>query len=242
VLVYLDQNYASRIAKHLLALPGQEAFGEVWQTLLELGEGVVVPPSPFHALELHGGYLLPTFRRMFARVNQGWWVRPWPDVVRRQVERGGLDRDDFLWRRGSWDEPADLAPLWGLLDLELEGDFYQRAAAARAWARRRLGLGRAAEAAPFFQLLGRLVAFRSLELTREERASDLVDVVMAATVVPYASAVATDRYMREALARLGVGGRFFSGRRGEVRAFARWLQAVKRGLPTRPENAARRPP
>ncbi len=30
MLVYLDQNYASRIAKHLLALPGQEAFGEVW--------------------------------------------------------------------------------------------------------------------------------------------------------------------------------------------------------------------
>ncbi|WP_456414041.1 hypothetical protein [Oceanithermus profundus] len=186
---------------------------------------VVVPPSPFHVLELHGGYLLPTFRRMFAQVSGGFWVRPWPDVVRRQVERGGLDRGDFLWRRGSWDEPADLAPLWGLLDLDLEGDFYQRAAAARAWARRRLGLGRAAEAAPFFGLLGRLVAFRSLERTREERASDLLDVVMAATVAPYADVLATDRYLREALVRVGAGVRTWSGRSGEVRALARWLRA-----------------
>jgi len=224
LLVYLDQNYASRIAKYLLALPGQEAFGEVWEALLELGEGVVVPPSPFHALELHGGYLLPTFRRMFAQVSGGWWMRPWQEVTRRQVERGGLERDDFLWRRGSWSEPADLAPLWGLLDLELEGDFYQRAAAARAWARRQLGMPRRAEAAPFFRLLGRLAAFRSLEPVREERPSDLVDVIMAATVVPYARALATDRYLREALARLGKGGRVFSGRSHEVRRLARWLR------------------
>ena len=223
LLVYLDQNYASRIAKHLLALPGQEAFGEVWEALLALGDRVVAPPSPFHALELHGGYLLPTFRRIFARVGRGWWVRPWPDVVRRQVERGGLAREDFLWRRGRWEEPADLDPLWGLLDLEFEGDFFERAAAARAWARGRLGLARAAEAAPFFQLLGRLVAFRSLERSREERASDLVDVIMAATVVPYVDVLATDRSLREALARVGAGLRAWSGRSGEVRALARWL-------------------
>ena len=225
MLVYLDQNYASRIAKHLLALPGQEAFGEVWVALRALGERAIVPPSPFHVLELHGGYLLPTFRRMFALVSGGFWVRPWPDVVRRQVGRGGLEPEDFLWRRGSWEEPADLAPLWGLLDLDLEGDFYQRAAAARAWARWRLGLGRAAEAAPFFQLLGRLVAFRSLERGREERASDLVDVVMAAAVVPYADVLATDRYLREALVRVGAEVRVWSGRSGEVRALARWLRA-----------------
>ncbi len=223
MLVYLDQNYASRIAKHLLALPGQEAFGEVWAVLLALGDRAIAPPSPFHVLELHGGYLLPTFRRMFARVSGGWWVRPWPDVVRRQVERGGLAREDFLWRRGRWEEPADLDPLWGLLDLELEGDFFERAAAARAWARGRLGLARAAEAAPFFQLLGRLVAFRSLERSREERASDLVDVIMAATVVPYVDVLATDRYLREVLARVGAGVRAWSGRGGEVRALARWL-------------------
>ncbi|WP_457638466.1 hypothetical protein [Oceanithermus sp.] len=225
MLVYLDQNYASRIAKHLLALPGQEAFGEVWEAILALGGRAIVPPSPFHVLELHGGYLLPTFRRMFARVSGGWWVRPWQDVVRRQVERGGIERDDLLWRRGSWEAPADLAPLWGLLDLELEGDFYQRAASVRGWARARLGLGRAAEAAPFFQLLGRLVAFRSLERTREERASDLVDAVMAATVAPYVDALATDRYLREALVRLGSGVRAWSGREMEVRGFAAWLRA-----------------
>ncbi|WP_456409972.1 hypothetical protein [Oceanithermus sp.] len=226
MLVYLDQNYASRIAKHLLALPGQEAFGEVWAALRALGGRAVVPPSPFHVLELHGGYLLPTFRRMFARINQGWWVRPWPDVARRQAEGGSLEREDFLWRRGSWTEPADLAPLWGLLDLELEGDFYQRTAAARSWARQRLGLGRGDEAAPFFPSLGRLVAFLSLERERGERASDLVDVVMAATVVPYADALATDRYLREALVRTGLnaGRHICSGRAAEVRRCARWLQ------------------
>jgi len=226
VLVYLDQNYSSRIAKHLLALPGQEAFGEVWEALLALGERAVAPPSPFHVLELHGGYLLPTFRRMFARVSGGFWVRPWPDVVRRQAQRGALDPSDFLWRRGSWQEPADLAPLWGLLDLELEGDFYQRAAAARAWARRRLGLGRAAEAAPFFQLLGRLVAFHSLERGREPQPSDLVDVIMAATVVPYVDVLASDRYLREVLERVRAEVRVWSGRNREVRTLAHWLRRL----------------
>jgi len=229
VLVYLDQNYASRIAKYLLALPGQEEFGEVWEALVALDGRVVVPPSPFHALELHGGYLLPTFRRMLARVSGGWWVRPWQEVARRQVERGGLERDDFLWRQGSWEEPADLSPLWGLLDLELEGDFYQRAAAARAWARRQLGMPRRAEAAPFFRLLGRLAAFRSLEPAREEQPSDLVDVIMAATVVPYARALATDRYLREALVRLGAGVRVWSGRTAEVLELARWLKESAAG-------------
>lgn len=224
MILYLDQNYASRIAKYLLALPGQEEFGEVWEALVALDGRAIVPPSPFHALELHGGYLLPTFRRMFAQVSGGWWMRPWQEVARRQVERGGLEREDFLWRWGSWDEPADLSPLWGLLDLELEGDFYQRAAAARAWARRRLDLPRRAEAAPFFRLLGRLAAFRSLEQVREERPSDLVDVIMAATVVPYVDVLATDRYLREALVRLGEGGRVFSGRSHEVRRLARWLR------------------
>ena len=184
MLVCLDQNHAARIGKHLLALPGQKGFGGVWAALRALGERAIVPPSPFHVLELHGGYLLSTFRRMFALVSGGLWVRSWPDVVRRQVRCGGLEPEDFLWRRGSWEQPADLAPLWGLLDLDLEGDSYQRTAAARAWGRRRLGLGRAAGAAPFFQLLGRLVAFRSLERGREERASDLVNVVTAVTVVP----------------------------------------------------------
>lgn len=226
MLVYLDQNYASRIAKHLLALPGQEAFGEVWAALLALGGRVTAPPSPFHVLELHGGYLLPTFRRIFARVGRGLWVRPWVDVARRQAARGGLVWEDFLWRGGSWEEPADLSPLWGLLELELEGDFYQRAAAARAWARRQLDLGQSAEAAPFFQVLGRLAAFRSLERTRAPQPSDLLDVVMAATTLPYVDVLATDRYLREAIERTGTGAgvRVCSGRAAEVRRCARWLR------------------
>ena len=231
MLVYLDQNYASRIAKHLLALPGQEEFGAVWEALLALGDRVVAPPSPFHALELHGGYLLPTFRRMFARVNQGYWVRPWRDVVGRQARRGGIEREDLLWRRSSWEEPADLDPLWGLLDLELEGDFYARAVAARSWARRRLSLDRAAEVLPFLRFLGRLTAFHSLQEERERRPSDLVDVVMASTVAPYVGALATDRYLREALARLAPEVRAWSGRKREVAALADWLRGCAKVQP-----------
>ncbi len=226
LVVYLDQNYASRIAKHLLGLPHNEAFGEVWA---ELRAGAwagrfFAPPSPFHVLELHGGYLLPTFRRIFAEVSGGYWVRPWQEVVRRQAARGGLDRADFLTREGGWDRPADLDPLWDLLDLELKGSFYQRTLAAAEAAARRLGLGPAGLGLPFVRVLSRLVAFRSLADRRRERLADLVDLVMAATVRPYVDALATDRFLREALERTGYGQAVFSGRTREVRAFADWLR------------------
>ena len=237
LLVYLDQNYASRVAKHLLGLPHNEAFGEFWAVLREgAGRGLwIAPPSPFHVLELHGGYLLPTFRRLFAEVGGGYWVRPWQEVVWRQAERGGVHRSDFLTRRGSWDRPADLDPLWDLLDLELSDSFLERVRQAADFVVRRLGLGSGGGRLPFVRVLSRLLAFRAAERERRERLADLVDLVMAATVVPYVDALGTDRYLREALARIGCGRAVFSGRNAEVRAFADWLrmrrdEAERKGL------------
>lgn len=48
MLVYLDQNHASRMAKHLLGQRGHEAFGRLFQALR--GKALA-PPSPFHVLE-----------------------------------------------------------------------------------------------------------------------------------------------------------------------------------------------
>ncbi len=225
-IVYLDQNYASRIAKFLLGLPHNEVFGVFWRELLAGAQiGLwIAPPSPFHALELHGGYLLPTFRALFSRVSGGYWVRPWQEVVRRQAARGGLAVEDLLTRRGDWDRPADLAPLWDVLDLELKGPFHSRAMAAAEAIAGRLGLGAAGVGLPFVRLLARLLAFRSLQARRRERLGDLVDLVMAATVRPYAQALGTDRFLREALTRTGYGQAVFSGRAAEVRAFADWLR------------------
>ncbi len=238
LLVYLDQNYASRVAKYLLGLPHNEVFGAFWEELRAgAARGLwIAPPSPFHVLELHGGYLLSTFRRIFAEVSGGFWLRPWQEVVRRQAERRGLALEDLLTREGSWDRPADLDPLWDLLDLELAGSFYARTEAAAAFILGRLGLGEGARRLPFVAGLSRLLAFRSLEAARRERLADLVDLLMAATVAPYADALGTDRYLREALRRIGCRPAVFSGRAAEVRAFADWLrmrrdEAERKGLP-----------
>lgn len=70
MLLYLDQNYASRIAKFLLGQTSHDHFG----TLLKALEGrdVLIPPSPFHVLELRGGYLLPVFKTFYARFSEGY--------------------------------------------------------------------------------------------------------------------------------------------------------------------------
>ena len=215
MIVYLDQNYASRIAKHLLGLPHHAHYGVAWAALQ--AADVLAPPSPFHVLELHGGYLAPVFERIFALLGDGFWVRPWQEVLHRQYRREGLWLEDCLGREGGWDRPADLAPLWGLLDLELEGSFVARTAQVAEAVTRWVGLkGPRARALPFVQVLARLVALRSLEATRRPRLSDLVDLVMAATLRPYVSVLATDRYLKEALTRLGYGQGVYSGRRREV--------------------------
>ncbi len=225
-LVYLDQNYASRISKFLLGLPHNGVFGEAWSALLAAARAgqILAPPSPFHVLELHGGYLLPTFRAIFSRLSGGYWVRPWQEVVRRQAKRGGVALEDFLTDRGDWDRPADLWPLWDLLDLELSGSFYRRAELVAGFVSDRLGLGERGASLPFVRILSRLLAFRSMERTRHERLSDLVDVLMAATVWPYADILATDRYLKEALRRVGYGAGVFSGRSRDVLELAERLR------------------
>ena len=234
-LLYLDQNYASRVSKFLLGQPSHEPFGVLYEAL-EPAQ-VLIPPSPFHVLELRGGYLLPSFRSFYARFSRGLWVRPWAEVVRRQAARGGLARDDLLSSEGDWDTAAELSPLEDILDLGLAGGFQGRTRSARHALYERLNLGLdfstdegAARTPPFVWLLSRMLAFRSLERERYTRPSDLTDFVMAATVGPYVDILATDRYMREVMGRVGHGsasyrgGEAYSGRRHEVLALAARLK------------------
>ncbi|MDZ7801054.1 MAG: hypothetical protein U5K81_09720 [Trueperaceae bacterium] len=226
MLVYLDQNYASRVAKYLRGQPGHAAFGQAYRALEEAAP--LVPPSPFHVLETRGGYLLPTLRTLYERFSGGWWVRPYQDVVRRQVRRGGaVAREDLLTRHGDWSVPATLDPLDDLLSVRFEGDASARTGAVTRVVAARFGLPAGqAERMPFVRLLARLVAFRALDDARAPRPSDLTDLVMAATVAPYVDVLATDRYLRETLQRVGVRTPTFSGRRPDVLRFARWLRAA----------------
>ena len=230
-LLYLDQNYASRMSKFLLGQPGHDPFGLLYGAL-EPAQ-VLVSPSPFHVLELRGGYLLPSFQTFYARFSRGLWVRPWAEVVRRQAARGGLAREDLLSSEGSWDTAAEMSPLEDILDLKFTGGFQERTRSARQALYERLDLGLdfdtdegAARTPPFVWLLSRMLAFRSLERERYTRPSDFTDFIMAATVGPYADVLATDRYLREVMARVGHksapygGGEVYSGRRREVLALA----------------------
>lgn len=226
MLVYFDQNYASRVAKYLLGQPSHEHFGQLYRALraaraLPAELRPRIPPSPFHVLETRGGYLLPVLQELFAEFADGRWVRPWQEVVARQarrLERGaGLDRRDLLQRGGDWQRAAELSPLHDLLDAPLEGGFFDRCQRLREDLAARLGVDHEkALTLPFARLLVRLVAFRSLDRDRDPRPSDLTDLLMAATVGPYVDALATDRYLRETLQRVGFGAPVFSGRRREV--------------------------
>ncbi len=267
MLVYLDQNYASRLAKYVLAQPGHDHFGRLLAAIERTRP--CLPPSPFHVLETRGGYLLPTMRGLFAAHSSGLWVRPWQEVVARQAARaargiagdpetgdpapgcrpGGSDARgpgrggpgrggpgrgqpepgdpapaDLLAAAGSWDRPASLEPLEDLLELPLEGGFFDRCADVRAAVAVRMGVPReGSRRLPFVRLLARLVAFRSLDAGRGARPSDLTDLLMAATVGPYVDVLATDRYLRETLQRTGYDRWAFSGRRGEVLRLAELL-------------------
>jgi hypothetical protein len=212
VLLYLDQNYASRVAKFLLGQRSHDHFGALFKVLKD--RDVLIPPSPFHILELRGGYLLPMFKMFYAEFSRGYWVRQWQDVLVRQAQRPELDLDDFLTREGSWEKAADVGPLEGILEFKLRGGFLERSWQAKDLLCEQLGL--ASPAPPFVQLLARLLAFRSQEAERYTRPSDLTDLVMAATVGPYVDVLATDRYLREIMERVGYGSRVYSGRRHEV--------------------------
>jgi len=218
VLVYLDQNHASRMAKHLLGQRGHEAFGRLF---LALKGRAIAPPSPFHVLETlfpqkgpeeKAGYLLPALKEVFAALSAGYWIRPWQEVAWRQ--RRGLHREDLLWREGNWETPADLSPFLGLSE-KLRGLPYPEALeTATREIRARTGL----EEVPFTRLLARLLARMQSDPTRKPRPSDLLDAVMAATVYPYVDLLLTDRYLRNLLPEKSVGGR-----RKEVEALVRRL-------------------
>ncbi|TBH21448.1 hypothetical protein [Thermus thermamylovorans] len=207
MLVYLDQNYASRMAKHLLGQGGHEAFGRLYRALKGRA---LAPPSPFHVLEtLHPvrgpeervGYLLPALQEVFAALSGGLWVRPWQEVAWRQAR--GLFREDLLWTGGSWEVPADLSPFLGLPEA-LRGLPYREALeAALKEVKGRTGLGEV----PFVRLLARLLALMATDPHRKPRPSDLLDAVMAATLYPYADLLLTDRYLRNLLPERSVGGR-----------------------------------
>jgi hypothetical protein len=228
VLVYLDQNYASRIAKHVLGQTSHQAFGEVLAALR--AAGAQAPPSPFHVLETRGGYLLPTLKELFGELAGGRWVRPWQEVVRRQAEWGARSRDDLLTAEGSWDAAATLDPLGDLLDVPLHGSVVRRRVAARDAIAMRLELSAdRARSLPFAELLARLLAFRSADAGRADQPGDLTDLIMGATVGPYVDALATDRYLAEILGRVGHDRPVFSGRRPDVLRFAGWLRDAAPG-------------
>ncbi|MEJ2667203.1 MAG: hypothetical protein P8Z81_08925 [Deinococcales bacterium] len=235
MLVYLDQNYASRVAKYLLGQSGHEHFGELYRALHGARERAPrsrprIPPSPFHVLETRGGYLLPVLQGLFAEFSDGRWVRPWQEVLARQTRRAragsGLDRRDLLARGGDWQRPADLGELEALLAVPLAGGFFDRCQVLRDALAARIAVSHeAALTLPFARLLVRLLAFRSLDAEREPRPSDLADLVMAATVGPYVDVLATDRYLRETLQRIGYGAPVYSGRRHEVLRLAAQVAA-----------------
>lgn len=219
MLVYLDQNHASRMAKHLLGQRGHAHFGRLYHAL----QGrALAPPSPFHVLEtLHpirgpkekAGYLLPALQEVFATLSEGYWVRPWPEVAWRQAR--GVFREDLLWRGGDWETPADLAPFQDLPGA-LRGLPYPEALeAALQEIRGRTGL----KEVPFVRLLAHLLARMASERERRPRPSDLLDAVMAATVYPYVDLLLTDRYLRNLLP-----GRSVGGRQKEVEALVRRLE------------------
>lgn len=162
MLVYLDQNYASRFAKYLRGQPDHAAFGEALRALREVGP--TVPASPFHVRETRGGYLLPTLRALFVELSGGLWVRDPRDVIARQATRGGLDREDLLTPNGDWQTPAEIEEVTPVLAEPLDGPFPRRAARALRTLEVAYGLAAGdAQRAPSLRLFARLLAFRSLD-------------------------------------------------------------------------------
>jgi hypothetical protein len=217
MLLYLDQNYTSRIAKNMLGQPNHEYFDTLFE-VLQQGD-CVVPPSHFHILELRGGYLTPPFKDIFSRLSHGKWVRPWQDILANQRVHQSIKTEDFLCDAEPhfWDQPASLSPLEDIVTLPLEGSITNRVKQSLSATSSRLGIPtEEAEALPFFQTLSALLGFRSLNTERRPHDSDLADLLIAATVLPYVDVFATDRFVREALDRMGLGEGVYSARKPDV--------------------------
>lgn len=211
LLLYLDQNYASRIAKHLLGQTGHQPFDLLYERLCA-DDTILCPVSPFHILELRGGYLCPPFQSFFPQLQRGLWVRHWQEILQRQQQSRGVHREDFFTTNGSWDDPANLQPLAWIEEYPLEGHLNKRIRQARTALCERLDLPPEDATLPFVDVLARLMAFRSLNNERDPRPSDLADMLIAATTKPYVDILATDRFVREALDRTGLGQGVYSGR------------------------------
>ncbi|MBU50900.1 MAG: hypothetical protein CL920_19630 [Deltaproteobacteria bacterium] len=213
-LMYLDQNYASRISKFLIGDDGHAHFGLLHDVLTQ--SDICIPPSPFHVLELLDGYLKPSFQQLYGHFSRGYWVRHWQDVVKRQAIHQRVDIEDFLTTEGDWESAAETAPLTDIVTLAWNGSFVERKHAITTMLQQRLQPLIGEVETPFVRILSGLLTFRSLNEERQARDSDLIDLLMAATVRPYVQWLCTDRFMREGLEKIGEGEGVFSGRRQEV--------------------------
>jgi len=222
VFLYLDQNYVSRITKFRLGQKDHDDFGRLHQLILE--KGIIVPPSPFHVLEIHTSYLKPTLVQVFEELSQGYWVRPWQEILDIQKKSPECHIQDLLSQQGSWEHPAELSLLTSITSWHLEGSIFKRTRAAKASLCELLEVSEDDGDLPFLETLSRLLAFRSLNQARQPHDSDLADLVIAATIRPYFSWIGTDRFVRECLDRLGLGEGVFSARRREVERFCSLIQ------------------
>lgn len=217
IIAYLDQNYVSRIAKFLMGQSGHEVFGELYTALQ--GSAYIFPASPFHVLELQGGYLLPGFQEIFGQLSKGYWVYHWQEVLAHQLQHERLSPEDLIYQKEDpslWEQEADLSPLEDMVDLPLEGSLNARTRQAQGWLRGKLDIT-AQQTPPFLDTLSRCLAFRSLNTERQPHDSDLADLVITATVHPYVTLFGTDRFVREALDRMGMGEGVYSGRTPDLR-------------------------
>ena len=123
-VLYLDQNYISRIAKYTLEQPNHEDFGQLYLCLQR--SRWFTPASPFHALETAGSYLLPTVQTLLEELSKGYWFRSWQDILLQQRTTQSLNLPDILTTEGSWDTPVDVEPFVPLLSIPLEGHLNRR--------------------------------------------------------------------------------------------------------------------
>lgn len=223
-ILYLDQNFVSRIVKFRLGQKRHEDFGELYEVIKR--SDLIVPFGPFHVKEVDGSYLLKSFQSLFEDLSLGYWHRSWRELLQQQIDEKECCAENFLTQEGSWEQLADIQIFKDATSWELVGSLKQRMENAKQQLLGCLqvefsgdGLGDTA----FIEVLSKLLAFRTLNPARQALPSDLLDMVMAATVRPYVEFIATDRFVCEALDRLKLGEGVFSGRKTDVKRLSATL-------------------